>query len=55
MPVLASLVCGFVFGWGLTVSGMIQPSRTTDVLCQGPHARCLLFQRRGLWPDPRYR
>lgn len=32
MPVLASLVCGFVFGWGLTASGMIQPAKVLGFL-----------------------
>ena len=32
MPVLASLICGFVFGWGLTVSGMIQPAKVLGFL-----------------------
>jgi uncharacterized membrane protein YedE/YeeE len=32
MPVVASLVCGFVFGWGLTVSGMIQPAKVLGFL-----------------------
>jgi uncharacterized membrane protein YedE/YeeE len=32
MPVLASLVCGFMFGWGLTVSGMIQPAKVLGFL-----------------------
>ena len=32
MPVLASLVCGFVFGWGLTVSAMIQPTKVLGFL-----------------------
>jgi hypothetical protein len=32
MPVLASLVCGFVFGCGLTVSGMIQPAKVLSFL-----------------------
>lgn len=32
MPILASLVCGFVFGWGLTVSGMIQPTKVLGFL-----------------------
>ena len=32
MPVLASLVCGFVFGWGLTISGMIQPTKVLAFL-----------------------
>src|SRR6516165_10742244 len=32
MPALASLVCGFVFGWGLTVSGLIQPTKVLAFL-----------------------
>lgn len=32
MPVLASLLCGFVFGCGLTVSGMIQPVKVLAFL-----------------------
>jgi uncharacterized protein len=32
MPVLASLLCGFVFGCGLTVSGMIQPAKVLGFL-----------------------
>jgi hypothetical protein len=32
MPVLASLICGFVFGWGLTISGMIQPAKVLGFL-----------------------
>jgi uncharacterized membrane protein YedE/YeeE len=32
MPVLASLVCGFVFGWGLTTSCMIQPAKVLGFL-----------------------
>ena len=32
MPILASLVCGFVFGCGLTVSGMIQPAKVLSFL-----------------------
>jgi uncharacterized membrane protein YedE/YeeE len=32
MPVLASLVCGFMFGWGLTVSSMIQPTKVLGFL-----------------------
>ena len=32
MPVLASLACGFIFGWGLTVSGMIQPTKVLGFL-----------------------
>jgi uncharacterized protein len=32
MPVLASLLCGFVFGCGLVVSGMIQPTKVLGFL-----------------------
>jgi uncharacterized membrane protein YedE/YeeE len=32
MPIFASLVCGFVFGCGLTVSGMIQPTKVLGFL-----------------------
>src|SRR5215472_2832916 len=32
MPVFASLVCGFVFGCGLTLSGMIQPAKVLGFL-----------------------
>ena len=32
MPVFASLICGFVFGCGLTVSGMIQPAKILGFL-----------------------
>jgi uncharacterized membrane protein YedE/YeeE len=32
MPVFVSLVCGFVFGCGLTVSGMIQPAKVLGFL-----------------------
>ena len=32
MPILASLVCGFVFGCGLVVSGMIQPAKVLGFL-----------------------
>jgi uncharacterized protein len=32
VPVLVSLVCGFVFGCGLTVSGMIQPAKVLSFL-----------------------
>ena len=32
MPVFASLICGFVFGCGLTVSGMIQPAKVLGFL-----------------------
>jgi uncharacterized membrane protein YedE/YeeE len=32
MPILASLVCGYIFGWGLTISGMIQPAKVLGFL-----------------------
>ena len=32
MPILASLICGFVFGCGLVVSGMIQPAKVLGFL-----------------------
>lgn len=32
MPILASLLCGFLFGWGLTISGMIQPAKVLGFL-----------------------
>ena len=32
MPVLASLICGFVFGCGLTISGMIQSTKVLAFL-----------------------
>ena len=32
MPALASLVCGFVFGVGLLVSGMVQPAKVLGFL-----------------------
>jgi len=32
MPVFASLVCGFVFGCGLTLSGMVQPAKVLGFL-----------------------
>src|SRR6516164_8625486 len=32
MPIFASLVCGFLFGCGLTVSGMIQPAKVLSFL-----------------------
>jgi Family of unknown function (DUF6691) len=32
MPVFASLVCGFVFGCGLTISGMVQPAKVLGFL-----------------------
>ena len=32
MPIFASLICGFVFGCGLTVSSMIQPTKVLGFL-----------------------
>lgn len=32
MRVFASLFCGFVFGWGLLISGMIQPDKVLGFL-----------------------
>jgi uncharacterized membrane protein YedE/YeeE len=32
MPVFASLVCGFMFGCGLTISGMVQPAKVLGFL-----------------------
>ena len=32
MPALASLLCGFLFGCGLTISGMIQPAKVLGFL-----------------------
>jgi hypothetical protein len=32
MPALASLVCGFIFGLGLVISGMIQPTKVLGFL-----------------------
>jgi uncharacterized membrane protein YedE/YeeE len=32
MRALASLVCGYVFGWGLYISGMIQPAKVLGFL-----------------------
>jgi hypothetical protein len=32
MRALASLVCGYVFGWGLYISGMIQPAKILGLL-----------------------
>src|SRR6516164_1610617 len=32
MPILASLVCGFVFGCGLVISGMVQPTKVLGFL-----------------------
>jgi uncharacterized membrane protein YedE/YeeE len=32
MPALAALICGFVFGWGLLISGMMQPAKVLAFL-----------------------
>jgi uncharacterized membrane protein YedE/YeeE len=32
MRALASLACGFVFGWGLLISGMVMPTKVLDFL-----------------------
>ena len=32
MPAIASLVCGLVFGWGLLVSGLLQPAKVLAFL-----------------------
>jgi uncharacterized membrane protein YedE/YeeE len=32
MVVLATMVCGFVFGWGLLISGMVQPAKVIGFL-----------------------
>jgi uncharacterized protein len=32
MPTLASLLCGFIFGWGLLISGMVQPTKILGFL-----------------------
>ena len=32
MPILASLVCGYMFGWGLVISGMIRPTKVLAFL-----------------------
>ena len=32
MRSLASLVCGYVFGWGLFISGMIRPEKVLGFL-----------------------
>jgi uncharacterized membrane protein YedE/YeeE len=32
MPVLAALICGFIFGWGLLISGMMQPAKVLAFL-----------------------
>jgi uncharacterized membrane protein YedE/YeeE len=32
MPIIATLMCGFVFGWGLLISGMMQPAKVLAFL-----------------------
>ena len=32
MPMLAALLCGFIFGWGLLISGMAQTSKVLGFL-----------------------
>jgi uncharacterized protein len=32
MRALASLICGYIFGWGLYISGMIQPAKVLGFL-----------------------
>src|SRR5215510_10553502 len=32
MLMLAGLICGFVFGWGLLISGMMQPAKVLAFL-----------------------
>ena len=32
MPVIAALICGFVFGLGLLISGMVQPTKVLGFL-----------------------
>jgi uncharacterized protein len=32
MLVIAALLCGFVFGWGLLISGMVQPAKVLAFL-----------------------
>jgi hypothetical protein len=32
MRALASLVCGFIFGWGLLISGMVRPDKVLGFL-----------------------
>jgi uncharacterized protein len=44
MRALASLLCGFVFGWGLFISGMIRPDKVLNFLD-------ILAIRSGKW-DP---
>ena len=32
MLVVAALICGLIFGWGLLISGMVQPAKVLDFL-----------------------
>src|ERR1700680_223025 len=32
MPVIAALFCGLIFGWGLLISGMVQPAKVLAFL-----------------------
>jgi uncharacterized protein len=32
MPAVAALLCGFIFGWGLLISGMMQPAKVLAFL-----------------------
>src|SRR5215510_10476331 len=32
MPAIAALICGFIFGWGLLISGMMQPAKVLAFL-----------------------
>jgi uncharacterized protein len=32
MPIIAALICGLVFGWGLLISGMMQPAKVLAFL-----------------------
>jgi uncharacterized protein len=32
MPAVAALICGFLFGWGLLISGMMQPAKVLAFL-----------------------
>jgi uncharacterized membrane protein YedE/YeeE len=32
MPAIAALICGLVFGWGLLISGMMQPAKVLAFL-----------------------
>jgi uncharacterized protein len=32
MQTLAALVCGLIFGWGLLISGMVEPTKVIGFL-----------------------